>query len=80
MELSLEQRKKAMDRVTWWGVLVNIVLAASKLLVGFIAQSNALIADGFHSLSDLISDAMVLLANKHSHQEADEDHPYGHAR
>ena len=80
MELSLEQRKKAMDQVTWWGVLVNIILAASKLLVGFIAQSNALIADGFHSLSDLISDAMVLLANKHSHQEADEDHPYGHAR
>jgi len=80
MEFTLEQRKQAMDRVTWWGVLVNITLAVSKLVVGFIAQSHALIADGFHSLSDLISDAMVLLANKHSHQDADEDHPYGHAR
>ena len=80
MEITLEQRKQAMNRVTWWGVLVNIVLAISKLVVGFIAQSHALIADGFHSLSDLISDAMVLLATKHSHQEADEDHPYGHAR
>jgi cation diffusion facilitator family transporter len=80
MELTLEQRKQAMDRVTWWGVLVNIMLAVSKLVVGFIAQSHALIADGFHSLSDLISDAMVLLATKHAHQDADEDHPYGHAR
>jgi len=80
MEISLEQRKQAMNRVTWWGVLVNILLAVSKLVVGFIAQSHALIADGFHSLSDLISDAMVLLATSHSHQEADEDHPYGHAR
>jgi cation diffusion facilitator family transporter len=69
-----------MNKVTWWGVFVNITLAVSKLLVGFIAQSHALIADGFHSFSDLISDAMVLLATKHSTQDADEDHPYGHAR
>jgi len=80
LEYSLEQRKQAMNRVTWWGVLVNIILAVSKLIVGFIAQSHALIADGFHSFSDLISDAMVLLATKHASQEADEDHPYGHAR
>jgi cation diffusion facilitator family transporter len=80
MQLSLQQRKQAMNRVTWWGVAVNIMLAASKLIIGFIAQSHALIADGFHSLSDLVSDAMVLLATKHAHQEADDDHPYGHAR
>lgn len=80
MEYSLEQRKQAMDRITWWGVVVNIVLAISKLIAGFISQSHALIADGFHSFSDLISDAMVLFASKHSSQEADEDHPYGHAR
>ena len=80
MEISLQQRKQAMDRVTWWGVAINIVLAISKLVAGFIAQSHALIADGFHSFSDLISDAMVLMAAKHSSQDADEDHPYGHAR
>ncbi len=80
MEYSLEQRKQAMNRVTWWGVFINIILAVSKLVVGFIAQSHALIADGFHSFSDLISDAMVLLATNHASQEADEDHPYGHAR
>ena len=80
MPTSLEQRKHAMNRATWWGVLVNIILAVSKLVVGFIAQSHALIADGFHSFSDLISDAMVLLATNHAALEADEDHPYGHAR
>ncbi len=80
LELTLEQRRQAMDRVTWWGVGVNILLAISKLVAGFIAQSHALIADGFHSFSDLISDGMVLLASKHAAQEADEDHPYGHAR
>ena len=69
-----------MDRVTWWGIVVNIILAVSKLVTGYIAQSHALIADGFHSFSDLISDAMVLLAAKHSTMDADDDHPYGHAR
>jgi cation diffusion facilitator family transporter len=43
-------------------------------------QSQALLADGIHSLSDLASDAMVLLAVKHAGEDADEDHPYGHAR
>lgn len=80
MDITLEQRRQAMDRVTWWGVAVNIVLAISKLVAGFIAQSHALIADGFHSFSDLMSDAMVLVASKHSTKDADEDHPYGHAR
>lgn len=80
MEITLEQRRQAMDRVTWWGVAVNIILAVSKLIGGFMAQSHALIADGFHSFSDLVSDGMVLLASKHSTKDADEDHPYGHAR
>ena len=43
-------------------------------------QSQALIADGIHSLSDLITDGMVLVASKHAHAEADDDHPYGHGR
>ncbi|VAW63293.1 Cobalt-zinc-cadmium resistance protein [hydrothermal vent metagenome] len=69
-----------MDKATWWGLIVNLLLSIGKLLVGFIGHSQALIADGLHSLSDLVSDAMVLLATHHSNTEADEDHPYGHAR
>ncbi|MCW9012414.1 MAG: cation diffusion facilitator family transporter [Gammaproteobacteria bacterium] len=80
MDISLEQRQKETNRVTIIGVIVNIILAISKLVAGFAANSHALIADGFHSFSDLISDAMVLYAAKHSNQEADEEHPYGHAR
>jgi cation diffusion facilitator family transporter len=50
------------------------------VIVGVIAQSQALIADGIHSLSDLIADFVVLLANRHSRKEADDDHHYGHHR
>lgn len=80
MAQNLEQRTKEINRVTWWGVLVNLVLSVVKLIGGFIGQSQSLIADGLHSLSDLISDGMVLVAAKHAGEEADEDHPYGHGR
>ncbi|MFW2372499.1 MAG: cation diffusion facilitator family transporter [Gammaproteobacteria bacterium] len=80
MNLTHQQRKKSMDKATWWGILVNLVLSVAKLIVGFIGHSQALIADGLHSLSDLISDGLVLYATHHSNVEADEDHPYGHAR
>ncbi|MDH5473519.1 MAG: cation diffusion facilitator family transporter [Gammaproteobacteria bacterium] len=69
-----------MDKATWWGIIVNLVLAIGKLIIGFIGHSQALIADGLHSLSDLISDGLVLLATHHSSVDADEDHPYGHGR
>ena len=80
MEISLKQRAKAINHVTLWGVLVNIILASTKLTGGFLGQSQALIADGLHSASDLASDGMVLLAVKHASEDADEDHPYGHER
>ena len=80
MELSIRQRHQAINRVTLWGVFVNLVLSATKLAGGFFGQSQALIADGLHSLSDLASDAMVFIAAKHASEEADEEHPYGHAR
>ena len=80
MALSLEQRTKEINRVTWWGIFVNMLLAVTKLIGGTIGQSQSLIADGLHSLSDLASDAMVLVAAKHAGEEADDDHPYGHGR
>jgi len=80
MELSTEQRKQETTRITLWGVAVNLVLAIIKIAGGIIGQSQALLADGIHSLSDLASDAMVLIAVKHAGEDADEDHPYGHAR
>jgi len=80
MNITPQQRKQETNRITLWGVAVNLVLAVIKIAGGLIGQSQALLADGIHSLSDLASDAMVLLAVKHAGEDADEDHPYGHAR
>lgn len=73
-----EQRQAL--RSTWISVWVNIVLAAAQVAIGFMARSQALIADGVHSLADLLADAVVLVAARHSHAEADDNHQYGHAR
>ena len=78
--LTSSQRYKDTIRVTLVGSAVDLFLGVSKIFIGFTAQSQALIADGVHSLSDLVTDVAVLYAAKHSHQEADEDHPYGHGR
>jgi len=80
MQASLEQRKQETNRITYWGVGVNLFLSIIKIIGGVIGQSQALLADGIHSLSDLASDAMVLVAVRHAGEDADEDHPYGHAR
>ena len=67
-------------RVTLLGVAVNLPLALLKLLGGIAAASPALVADGVHSLADLLSDAAVLWALGHSARAPDADHPYGHGR
>lgn len=74
------ERAVAASRSTWVSVAVNIALAATQVLVGIASRSQGLIADGIHSLSDLVSDFIVLFAGHHSRKEADEDHPYGHQR
>jgi cation diffusion facilitator family transporter len=74
------KRSSAAQKVTWVGAIVNLVLSIFKVIVGIIGHSAALLADGIHSLSDLASDFVVILASKHGSQPADEDHPYGHAR
>lgn len=67
-------------RVTWVSVGVNLALTIAQLLVGTLAHAQSLVADGFHSLSDLVADFLVLVANFHSRHPADEEHPYGHQR
>lgn len=81
LDAALEARRQAAaSRSTWVSVVVNIALAAAQMVIGTLAHSQALIADGIHSLSDLVSDFIVLVAGHHSRKEADEDHPYGHHR
>jgi cation diffusion facilitator family transporter len=67
-------------RVTWVSVGVNLVLTIAQIGVGLFAGAQSLVADGFHSLSDLAADFLVLVANFHSRHPADARHPYGHQR
>ncbi len=75
-----QERAAAASRSTWVSVVVNLVLSTVQIVVGVWAKSQSLIADGIHSLSDLVADFVVLFANHHSQKDADEDHPYGHQR
>ena len=68
------------QRCTWVSVVVNIFLTAAQVVAGIVAHSQGLIADGLHSLSDLVCDFLVLFAAHHSKDPADARHPYGHAR
>ena len=74
------ERARAASRTTWVSVGVNVVLSATQIAVGIAAKSQALVADGIHSLSDLVADFVVLLAGHHSQKDADVGHPYGHQR
>lgn len=60
--------------------IVNIFLVVLKIISGLLFNSVALIADGVHSVSDLLSDVFVILGIRHSSKPADEDHPFGHGK
>jgi cation diffusion facilitator family transporter len=75
-----DERYFVTRRVTLVGSAVDAVLGVLKLTVGWLAQSQALIADGVHSLSDLATDVIVLVAAGKAREKADEEHPYGHER
>ncbi len=79
-EHSPSERQAAATRSTWVSVGVNLILTITQVTVGVVAKSQGLIADGIHSLSDLVADFVVLLASHHSKKDADVDHPYGHQR
>lgn len=73
-------RYKATRDVTLVGMVVNIFLSIAQLIGGIFTHSQALIADGIHTLSDLASDIVVLVAAKMASKDADDNHPYGHGR
>lgn len=73
-------REKEIRSVTLWGALLNVILMVLKILAGLFIKSTALIADGVHSLSDLVTDFIVLIGNWFSNRPPDESHPYGHGK
>ena len=62
------------------GLICNVLLCAAKLLFGLLGCSIALIADGFHSLSDIATDFAVLIGTRFGSKAPDTKHPYGHGR
>ena len=74
------QHYTQMRTATLIGAAVNFSLAVFKVIVGVVGQSAALLADGIHSFSDLLTDTLVLMGVKYGRQAADEEHPYGHGR
>jgi cation diffusion facilitator family transporter len=74
------ERYAAAHKSTWVSIYVNLLLTLFQVAGGFFSHSQALMADGLHSLSDLLSDVLVLYANRHGNRHADAKHPYGHAR
>ena len=74
------ERAAAGTRSTWVSVGVNVCLTVTQVTVGILSKSQGLVADGIHSLSDLVADFVVLFAGHHAKKDADEDHPHGHQR
>lgn len=75
-----QERYEQAKKTTLIGAAVNALLGLIKVIGGFFFHSHALIADGVHSFSDLITDVMVVFASKYGSQDADLSHPYGHQR
>lgn len=73
-------RSKEAKKITLVGSMVNILLTILKLIAGFIGKSGAMIADGVHSLSDLLTDVVVLIGFKFTEKPEDDDHNYGHGK
>jgi cation diffusion facilitator family transporter len=75
-----EQNIREVRRITWIGLIANIILAALKMIVGVLGSSQAIVADAVHSISDMTTDIAVLIGVRLWSHPADECHPYGHRR
>jgi len=71
---------RSVRRVTFTGMVVNVLIAAVKGVGGLLCSSQALVADAVHSVSDLVTDVAVVLGVRYWAAPADEDHPYGHGK
>lgn len=74
------KQAKEVERATWISVSVNLVLSGLKLACGILGRSQAVVADAVHTLSDLATDATILVGVRYWSEPADECHPHGHQR
>ena len=76
----MDQRARRIQNVTIWGAVCNLVLSLLKMAAGIWGRSAAMTADALHSLSDLISDFIVLIFNRISAKGSDRGHDFGHGK
>jgi len=75
-----EENAKIVMRVSAKTMIANIILSVGKVTAGVIASSGAMVSDGIHSASDVLSTIVVMIGYKLSAKESDEHHQYGHER
>lgn len=75
-----QERVKGIYRVTIVGSVVNLLLVVFKFVAGLLGSSSAMIADAVHSLSDFVTDIVVIVFVNISGKPEDEDHRYGHGK
>lgn len=75
-----QSRTQRITNITLWGAIANLTLTLVKFIAGFFGHSAAMVADAVHSLSDLVSDAVVLVMVKISSKGKDKGHDYGHGK
>ncbi|MHB1373537.1 MAG: cation diffusion facilitator family transporter [Thauera sp.] len=73
-------RSRGMQRATLVALLTNSLLTVGQVAIGLFANAFSLVADAAHTLSDLVTDLLVLIAGRRGADPADKDHPYGHGR
>ena len=78
--MSSENSTQRVRRATWVGLVANVVLATGKVTAGIVGGSAAVVADGVHSVSDLVTDLALLVGTHFWDQPPDEQHPHGHRR
>ena len=78
--IMMKNREQEIRSITLWGAVVNIALTVLKIIAGVLGRSAAMIADGVHSLSDLLSDIVVIVFTHISSKGKDRDHSFGHGK
>jgi len=79
-DMEMNKNAAQIRKVTFVGLWINVVLIVLKLFFGYWGKSNALVADGYHSVSDFITDFIVIVFVAASYKKADTGHPYGHGK
>jgi cation diffusion facilitator family transporter len=78
--LGMDDRARRVSHVLWLTLVLNWLIAALKIVIGFLSGRTTVLADGFHSLLDGTNNVVALIAIRHAAEPPDEEHPYGHRK